>query len=224
MRISVGDVAFSEHTRGIEEIIYTPKSWDRRILDRYLSGFLEYDGYSIDRVGLKYVVYEMQEQKRHNQVVALGSLQKLAQSFDYPHILEVIQDIENDIDRDPRQAIGSSKELVETVCKTILGELDNDADLSVDVQPLVKATLKVLKLVPDSIPNGTKGEDQIKKIINAFSTITHNMAELRNLFGSGHGRDGKWTGLKPRHARLAVGASTALAMFLFDTFQERGKE
>lgn len=39
MRVSVGDVAFSEHTKGIEEIIYTPKSWDRRILDRLVPSY-----------------------------------------------------------------------------------------------------------------------------------------------------------------------------------------
>ncbi|HZZ30473.1 MAG TPA: abortive infection family protein [Phenylobacterium sp.] len=42
---------------------------------------------------------------------------------------------------------------------------------------------------------------------------------MRNFYGSGHGQDGRARGLTPRHARLAVGAASTLALFLFDTHQ-----
>ena len=46
------------------------------------------------------------------------------------------------------------------------------------------------------------------------------LAELRNLYGTGHGKDGKAQLLMPRHAKLAVGAATTLATILFETHKE----
>ena len=39
------------------------------------------------------------------------------------------------------------------------------------------------------------------------------MAELRNSYGSGHGKDAKFKGLSPRHARLAVGDGVIVVHF-----------
>lgn len=55
-----------------------------------------------------------------------------------------------------------------------------------------------------------------------LASVTQGLAEIRNLYGTGHGKDGKRRGLLPRHARLAVGAATTLVTFLLDTHRERG--
>jgi hypothetical protein len=47
------------------------------------------------------------------------------------------------------------------------------------------------------------------------------LAELRNLYGTGHGKEGSTKGLAARHAKLAVGAAITLADFLFDTHENR---
>lgn len=48
------------------------------------------------------------------------------------------------------------------------------------------------------------------------------MAELRNLYGTGHGPSAKTNrGIQPRHARLATGVAATLASFLFETHLER---
>ena len=78
-----------------------------------------------------------------------------------------------------------------------------------------------LNLVPDGIADAQKAKS-IKSLLGNLATITQSLAELRNLYGTGHGKDGKMKGLSTRHARLAVGAATTLAVFLFDTHQERG--
>lgn len=50
------------------------------------------------------------------------------------------------------------------------------------------------------------------------------VAELRNLYGTGHGKDKKRTGLNERHARLTVGAGVTLLTFLLETFELKRKE
>ena len=43
------------------------------------------------------------------------------------------------------------------------------------------------------------------------------LAELRNLYGTGHGKEAAAQMQKPRHARLAVGAASTLAGLFFET-------
>ena len=43
------------------------------------------------------------------------------------------------------------------------------------------------------------------------------LAEIRNLYGIDHERNEKRRGLEPRQTRLAVGAATKLATFIFET-------
>jgi len=125
------------------------------------------------------------------------------------------------IDGDPALAIGTSKELVETTCKTILANLGEEAG-SLDLGDLVKAASKQLKLLPDDVPNAAKGADAIKKTLRSLAATVSGLGEMRNYYGSGHGQDGRARGLTPRHARLAVGAASTLAMFLIETYEARG--
>jgi len=50
------------------------------------------------------------------------------------------------------------------------------------------------------------------------------IAELRNHYGSGHGREPTAKGLQPRHTRLAVGAAATLVTFLFETHLARPRQ
>jgi len=129
--------------------------------------------------------------------------------------------MQNHVMDDPRLAIGTAKELVETVCKTILRERGKEADSGWEVMELVKAVREELQLVPDAIPDATKAAKTVKVMLSNLATIAQGLAELRNLYGSGHGPDGKPKGLQPRHARLAAGAATTLATFLIETHHER---
>lgn len=128
--------------------------------------------------------------------------------------------IDQAIDTDPDAAIGSSKELVETICKHILDTGGITYAKADDMIVLTKKVLKHLKLVPDDIPNNAKGADTIKRLLMNLATITQATAELRNLYGTGHGKDKAYKGLTPRHARLCVNAAVALTVFLVQTSEQ----
>lgn len=134
-----------------------------------------------------------------------------------------IQRVENAIDTDPDLAIGTAKELVETCCKTILTQRGVAYGKSADINDLTKLVVTELKLVADDIPEATRGSNNIRLILRNLSSITNNLAELRGLYGTGHGRDGKHRGLQPRHARLAVGAAVAFIDFIAETHREVGE-
>jgi hypothetical protein len=151
-------------------------------------------------------------------------LRSAAQELDAPHLADTIRRLEASVDADPALAIGSAKELVETCCKTVLAELGmaEGAD-KLDLGPLVKKATKALGLVPEDVPEAARGAESIRRVLANLAAVTQGLAEIRNLYGTGHGRDGKSRGLEPRHARLAVGAATTIVTFLFDTHR-RHKE
>ena len=148
-----------------------------------------------------------------------SSLHEKAKVLSATHLIEQLRRLEASIEKDPALAIGTAKELVETCCKTILAERGKPVAGTPDVSTLTKDTFKELKLVPDHIPDATRGADIIRRLLSNLGTIGNNLAELRNLYGTGHGKHGKSTGLNARHAKLAVGAAGTLAVFLFETHE-----
>lgn len=148
---------------------------------------------------------------------SLHDAQGIASRIDAPELNRQIERIRDSVEDDPALAVGTAKELVETVCKTILGERGVAVDPDWDVARLMKETRTVLRLLPEHVSDSSRGVDAIKKVLGSLSTIAHGLSELRNLYGTGHGRGAKARGVLPRHARLAVGAATTLAVFMFET-------
>lgn len=146
----------------------------------------------------------------------------VADALDAGWMRKEIERIENGLERDPALAIGTAKELVETCCKSILTKRGIDFSRKADLPELTKLLTKELRLVPDGISDQAKGADTIKLILRNLSALTQYLAELRGLYGIGHGRDGNHRGLEARHARLAVGAAAAFIDFVTETHHQRG--
>jgi hypothetical protein len=151
---------------------------------------------------------------------SMTDLKQHAKEFDANHLAEQIRRMEDSVDKDPALAIGTAKELIETCCKTILAERGAEIKGTPDIPTLTKATLKELKLVPEGVPNASRGADVVKRLLSNLGTIGNGLAELRGLYGTGHGKHGSASGLSTRHAKLAVGSASTLAVFLFETHKE----
>ena len=163
---------------------------------------------------------------REGAIVSASSSARLADTkayadrFDLNHLTEHIQRIEKAIDADPPQAIGSAKELVETVAKTILTKRNVPYARGDDILGLGKAVFKTLKQVPDGIPEAAKGAAIIKRTLSNLASLVQGIAELRGFYGTGHGQEGNFKGLRARHAKLAVGAAATLATYWIETDRE----
>lgn len=152
----------------------------------------------------------------------LDGLKSTAETFNLQYMSRQIKRMESSIETDPDLAIGTAKELVETCCKTILKERHvSFFEKGDDLPKLVKMTLKELNLVPRSIPDSAKGSETIKRILSNLSSVLQGIGELRNKYGTGHGRDGSAKGLTSRHAKLVVGSTSAIVHFIFDTHVEK---
>lgn len=153
--------------------------------------------------------------------IPLNSLKEKFSGTDTSYVLQQITRMEAAVEDDPGLAIGTAKELVETVCKTILKEKNIKLTGNGELPKLVKATAKELKLTPSDIADDAKASDSIKRLLSNLATITNGVAELRNSYGTGHGKEAKSRGLTSRHAKLAVGSASTLAIFLVETHNEQ---
>jgi len=153
--------------------------------------------------------------------LALGSVKPIIEVLNAEYITQQMTRMEASIVSDPELAIGTAKEFIETISKTILLECGESVPANANLPQLVKQVRNKLELLPENISDKAKGAEIIKRILSNLGTVTQGLAELRGLYGSGHGKNAKVKGLQTRHARLAVNAACTLAVFLFETYQER---
>ena len=155
------------------------------------------------------------------KMTQLRDIHDVITTVNAPELARQLARLRDAVDEDAGLAIGTAKEMLETTCKTILEDQGISFDAGWDLPELLKVTRRELKLLPDDIPEAVRGAETVKRLLSSLGQIGHGLAELRNLYGSGHGRSARAKGLSARHARLAVGAVATLVQFLFDTHQER---
>lgn len=108
--------------------------------------------------------------------------EKIAVALDSEYVSKQIQRMETAIDSDVDLAIGTAKEFVETVAKSILDERDIDHDENAAITSLVRATSEALGLVPEGIPNEAKAAKSVKAVLGNLASIVQGMAEIRNAY------------------------------------------
>jgi len=149
------------------------------------------------------------------------SKQEIIQVLSDDYVIKQINLMESAIENSPDLAIGTAKELIETICNTILEERNVEVDKNWDLLQLLKQTTKQIQLTPDGIPDTIKAAKSIKSILGSLTTVVQGLSELRNQYGSGHGKKASFKGLTSRHAKLSVGAASTLAIFLLETHKFR---
>jgi hypothetical protein len=132
--------------------------------------------------------------------------------------------MESALPGDPDLAIGTAKEFLETMCKTVLGARNKAIDPHTDFPVLVKVALRELRLLPADIAKNQAAEASVKALLSGLGQVAQRLAEVRNAFGTGHGREASASRLEARHARLAVNAAIALGVFIYESHVESMNE
>ena len=114
-------------------------------------------------------------------------------------------------------AIGTAKELIETVCKSILKANSKDFDPNWNLGRLLKETTNSLDFKPRHAENPDKAETSIKQILGGLSSIVQGIGELRNSYGTGHGKNADFKGLEAKYAKLIGGTVAELTIFYLST-------
>lgn len=224
-RFGLKDGSTEQFLRFLCEVVHPVVRPDREEAVKLVSHFNE----QLRQIGWE--IYEIEQiagrprfafaELTHHGGHAVLRARNVADALNAGWMAKEIERLENGIDRDPALAIGTAKELVETCCKTILTKRGVAFTKSEDLGQLTKKLTKELQLVPEGISDEAKGAENIKLILRNLTQLTNNLAQLRGLYGTGHGRDGNHRGLQPRHARLAVASAVAFIDFVSETYRQR---
>lgn len=117
------------------------------------------------------------------------------------------------------EAIGASKELLEATYRGVLDLLGEPYTKKDDYTVLGKKARNALATHAGFAPS-TKGTNSLKQLLSGLGTANQALAELRNEYGTGHGRPKHPDGLQVRHARLAVDLAVTEARYLALTVQD----
>ena len=118
---------------------------------------------------------------------------------------------------DPEGAITAARTLLEEVCKHILDDAGVAYEDRWDLPRLYSETAKQMNLSPSQ-----HTEDAFKRILGGCQTVVENLGGLRNKISDAHGGGRKRIKPAERHAALAVNLAGSMAMFLIETWNERG--
>lgn len=114
-------------------------------------------------------------------------------------------------------AIGTAKELIETACKSILKKHGKEASPDWNLGKLIKETSDTLDFKPKNATDPDKAETSIKQILKGITTMINGVTELRNAYGSGHGKESDFQMLESKYAKLIVGAVSEVIVFYLAT-------
>lgn len=133
-----------------------------------------------------------------------------------------VERIRRDYADDPEAAVGQAKELIETVCKTILG-MTGGAEGMVRFPALVKQTYLHLGIDPSQVEGATVEAQAARELVGGVTKILNATDTLRNARGTGHGRSGSPL-IDDAVARMTVGMVLAAVVYLAEVFEARTGE
>jgi hypothetical protein len=152
---------------------------------------------------------------------SVGEIASATKLHDIDALAASLRRITN-VDDDPWLAIGTAKEIIEAIARSILHNLgEPDPAPDTDLLKLTKLAVKPLRLLASDVPDARKGSESIKKVLAGLAQIVGGTAELRNLYGTGHGRRTTAKYIYGRHARLVVASAIAWSDFVIATSQDR---
>lgn len=149
---------------------------------------------------------------------AIAAAISIARTYDFDTVLDEIERASAFVEDDPEDAITAASSLIESVCRSILVELNQPFPKDLSISPLYKAVREPLGLTPgkDGVPE--RIADDVRSILGGLAALVGGIGSLRTRGGDAHGRERGTKRVDPRIARLTVNSSAALAVFLIETW------
>ena len=221
-RLDLLHVSEETFLRFLAEIVHPIVRPDAAEREPYLEVFnrhLAPEGWEIGVVG-QLGAHSIYDGRRLDGVppAVAGEARELARTLG-EYVFQQVRRMEAAISNEPDLAIGTAKEFIETICRTILQERGIGIPDDDDFPVLVRLTVNSLPLVPAGIDDPARWEGTIVRLVNNLSSLGRSLAELRNAFGTGHGRPAGHIGLDTHHARLAVRMATTVGVFLYEVHE-----
>ncbi len=121
------------------------------------------------------------------------------------------------VDTDPRLAVSTAKALIESTAKCVLTARGQTYAPKAKVPALVNAAQESLGLAPKSVSDEDRA---LRQALQSLVTLTQSITELRNSVGIDHGAEEVPRWVRPRHARLVVGAAQVWCQLMLETLAD----
>ncbi|TDT32958.1 abortive infection family protein [Naumannella halotolerans] len=121
------------------------------------------------------------------------------------------------VDTDPRLAVSTAKALIESTAKCVLTARGQSYTRAAKVPALVNAAQESLGLAPKSVSDEDRA---LRQALQSLITLTQSVTELRNTVGIDHGAEEVPRWVRPRHARLVVGAAQVWCQLMLETLAD----
>lgn len=94
-------------------------------------------------------------------------------------------------------------------------------DKNWDLGRLFKETISQLSFIDLSVEdNHAQAERSVKQIIGGCNSVIQGIAELRNAYGSGHGKEKDFTALPSSYVKFVVATVSDIVLFLLQINEE----
>jgi hypothetical protein len=131
------------------------------------------------------------------------------------HIEQQVHALELAVAENPGLAFDLAKTLVESVCRTVLGERSIAFGEADDLPKLFKTASMHLPFLPASASSAAEARKSLAQTLNGLSTAIQGICELRNQCGfASHGAGTPRPAMESVQALLAAGAADAIVGFL----------
>lgn len=188
------------------------------VLD-YINQALRFDGFELQlhRTKVRMVV-------AGDAPPVVAALSGVAETISFDTVTLDLDRALGSVDADPEDAITAACSTIESVCRSILIELRLPLPSKKDISGLFNAVKQPLGLSPDRADLDSLVAADVRTTLGGLATVIQGIGALRTHAGDAHGRERGYARVDARIARLAIHASSTVALFLIETWQRKFPE
>ena len=181
----------------------------KAIYSRYLRG----DGYELY---IRYNISSMPIYGVRKIETGIDIQEKSIQQYlDSEYVLSKVNLMKSMVKTNTDLALGSAKELLEIVCKSILSEKKISYTDDMTLSKLFKETINSVGILESSSASNKEQADRsIRQILSGLNSVIQGVSELRNGYGSGHGKEASFKRLEPQYVEFVVSIVSNIVVFI----------
>ena len=181
----------------------------KAIYSRYLRG----DGYELY---IRYNISSMPIYGVRKIETGIDIQEKSIQQYlDSEYVLAKVNLMKSMVKTNTDLALGSAKELLEIVCKSILSEKKISYTDDMTLSKLFKETINSVGILESSSASNKEQADRsIRQILSGLNSVIQGVSELRNGYGSGHGKEASFKRLEPQYVEFVVSIVSNIVVFI----------
>lgn len=181
----------------------------KAIYSRYLRG----DGYELY---IRYNISSMPIYGVRKIETGIDIQEKSIQQYlDSEYVLSKVSLMKSMVKTNTDLALGSAKELLEIVCKSILSEKKISYTDDMTLSKLFKETINSVGILESSSASNKEQADRsIRQILSGLNSVIQGVSELRNGYGSGHGKEASFKRLEPQYVEFVVSIVSNIVVFI----------